>query len=81
MHQQQTAFGNIAGKGEIAHNDEKLIGPWKYRITPNLPNYTELYRITPPNSDLNMQKTYFVTYILIRQVKIILSCFLWLTIV
>ena len=50
MHQQQTAFGNIAGKGEIAHNAEKLIGPWKYRITPNLPNYTtftELNRIIP----------------------------------
>ena len=41
----------------------------------------QIYRITPPNTVINMQKTYFLTYILIRQVKIILSCFLWLTIV
>ena len=25
MHQQQTAFGNIEGKGKIARNDENLM--------------------------------------------------------
>ena len=49
-----------------------------YRI---IPNYTKLHRITPPNANLNMQKSYILTYILIRHVKIVLSCFLWLTIV
>ena len=27
MHQQQTAFKNIVGKGEIAHNEQLLLFP------------------------------------------------------
>ena len=39
MHQQQTAFGNIVGKGEIAHNEQFLLFPQcfllnKINVTP-----------------------------------------------
>ena len=36
-----------------------------HQIYQIIPNYTELYQITPPSTDLNMQKTYFLTYIYI----------------
>ena len=54
MHQQQTAFGNIAGKGEIAHNDEKLTLNRSMEI-PNYTKFTELNRITPNYTELHLQ--------------------------
>ena len=32
MHQQQTAFENIVGKGEIAHNEQFLLFPQCFQL-------------------------------------------------
>ena len=33
MHQQQTAFENIVGKGEIAHNEQFLLFPQCFQLS------------------------------------------------
>ena len=41
----------------LMHKDKKKIGPWKYRITPNLPNYTYKYRFK------HAKNLYFILFI------------------
>ena len=47
MHQQQTAFGNIVGKEEIARNEQFLLFPQCFLLSKILSPFDYTFDITP----------------------------------